>query len=317
MQQSQSAQTLYSNDQASTGDRLANAEAAILDVEEITLTSGNLETGAAIAAPDAIVNLVASDAPQKPGAPVDLAEDSALTVPTAQATAATDNVCDITAEARPIAAAMVQLTLDAPCMASERVTVLHSGLLFNEMTDAEGQLDVAMPAMAQDAMFVFAFSNGEGAVAQADVEEFSNFERVAVQWKGNTGFELHAREFGATYGEDGHVWSGAMRDMSFGVTGEGGYISQLGNREIADGLVAEVYTLPTRTTLSSGDIDLSVEAMVSEGNCGLEIEAQTFQTGIGSDIVSKDLTLSVPECDAAGNFLVLNNLFEDLKVASN
>jgi hypothetical protein len=62
---------------------------------------------------------------------------------------------------------------------------------------------------------------------------------------------------------------------------------------------------------------LSVEAEVAKNNCGLEIEAQTLQTKSGNDITSRSLTVSVPDCDAAGNFLVLNNLFENLKVASN
>ena len=162
-----------------------------------------------------------------------------------------------------------------------------------------------------------AFTNGEGAVAQATVDELADYERVALQWKGDTGFELHAREFGATYGSEGHVWSGAARDMSFAVTGQGGYISRLGDVNVPDGLLAEVYTFPTNTKQSEGKVDLSVETEVASNNCGLEIEAQTLQTHSGRDITSRDLTLSVPDCEATGNFLVLNNLFEDLKVASN
>ena len=178
---------------------------------------------------------------------------------------------EISANARAVAAAMVNLTLSASCLPNERVTVHHAGMLFNESTNDAGDFDITVPAL----------TTGEGAVAQATVEELADFDRVAVQWKGDTGFELHAQEYDADYGSDGHVWSGATRDMSYAVTGEGGFITRLGNADVPDGLLVKV---------------------------------QTFS---GKDITSRDLTLSVPDCDAAGNFLVLNNLFEDLKVASN
>jgi len=223
---------------------------------------------------------------------------------------------DITSNARPVAAAMVNLTLSAPCLPNERVTVHHAGLIFNQTTDLEGALDITVPALTQDAIFIVAFTNGEGAVAQTTVEELADFDRVALQWKGNTGFELHALEFGADYDTEGHVWAGASRDMSYAVTGKGGYLSQLGDRNVPDGLLAEVYTFPTGAAQTSGAIDLSVETVVATNNCGLEIEARTLQANSGKDITSRDLTLSVPDCDAAGNFLVLNNLLEDLKVAS-
>jgi hypothetical protein len=62
---------------------------------------------------------------------------------------------------------------------------------------------------------------------------------------------------------------------------------------------------------------LSVEAEVSELNCGQEIEAQSLQVGSDGKLKTRNLTLAVPDCDAIGNFLVLNNLLEDLKVARN
>lgn len=291
------------------GAALINADASILDVEEIILTSADFaEDYIALKAEDVMPLEEKRETPEVV-ASVALEED------VLEGEAIALKVCEITANARPIAAALVNLTLDAKCLPNERVTVHHRGLIFSQTTDANGAFDITVPAMAKDATFVVAFSNGEGAVAQAVVDELADYDRVALQWKGDTGFELHAREFGADYGSDGHVWSGASRDLSFAVTGQGGFVSMLG--DVADGLMAEVYTFPITPTQGSGDVLLSVEAEVAKNNCGLEIEAQTLQTRSGNDITSRDLTVSVPDCDAAGNFLVLNNLFEDLKVASN
>lgn len=303
-----------------TGAELANADAVVLDVGEIVLTAAEFSESAPKVSTEETVTLAAAQEIVAPDAgELPVFDTEALPMPEAQAPAEQaelEPVCEITANARPVAAAMVNLTLSAPCMPDERLTVHHSGLLFNQTTDADGAFEITVPALSQDAVFIVAFTNGEGAVAQTLVEEMADFDRVAVQWKGETGFQLHAREFDADYGSEGHVWSGAPRDMTFGVTGKGGFLSLLGDQDVPDGLLAEVYTFPTGTSQTAGDVALSVETEVSSSNCGLEIEAKTLQTGSGNDITTRNLTLSVPDCDANGNFLVLNNLFEDLKVAS-
>jgi hypothetical protein len=307
------------------GAKLANADAAVLDVEEIILTSAEFfapvtdDSAPAVSDDAPKGDLILHDNPiQPPGGEIVLAAVQDIVAPTPLDTLVPEKTetCAITSKARPVAAAMVKLTLSAPCLPGERVTVHHSGLLFNETTDAMGAFDIIIPAMTKEAVFIVAFTNGEGAVAQTAVEELADFDRVALQWKGNTGFGLHAREFGADYGTDGHVWSGAARDMTYAVTGQGGFMMQLGDPNVPDGLLAEVYTFPASSSQIDGAVDLSVETEVETNNCGLEIEARTLQTTRGNDITLRDLTLSVPDCDAAGNFLVLNNLLEDLTVAS-
>ena len=275
---------------------------ALLEVEGITLTSAEFDSE--IALPETDAQVVKASAPQSlPPAP----ESHSAVAP----------ACEITAEARPVAAAMVKLALDANCLPNERLTVHHNGMIFTEATDDQGQLDVTVPALAQEAVFILAFSNGDGAVAQTSVPELSDYNRVVLQWKGEAGFEIHAREFGADYGDKGHVWSGAPRDMAAAVTGEGGFITRNGNTEAAEPLMAEVYSFPAAASTQGGTVALSVEAEVSEANCGLEIEAQALELRDSDKIETQNLTLAVPECDAVGNFLVLNNLLQDLKVAQN
>ena len=94
-------------------------------------------------------------------------------------------------------------------------------------------------------------------------------------------------------------------------------IIELGDSNVPDALFAEVYSFPKVATSQSGNIALSVETEVNHLNCGQEIEAQSLEFGEDGRIKTQNLTLSVPECDAIGNFLVLNNLLGDLKVARN
>ena len=226
-------------------------------------------------------------------------------------------VCEISVTAQSVVAAMVRISMKAPCLGNEPVTVHHSGMMFTETTAADGSLKVLVPALTQNAFFMLAFSNGDGTSVQAAVDGLEFYDRVVVQWKGNPGFELHAREFGSDYGGNGHVWANAARNMSVAAKGEGGFLTHVGDVNASDPLVAEVYTFPTGTAHKAGSIALSVEAEVTAANCGREIHAQSLEMRGRSSLKSQDLTLSVPNCNAIGDFLVLNNLLEDLKVASN
>lgn len=225
--------------------------------------------------------------------------------------------CEISASATPIVGALVNLELDAPCAPNERLTVHHNGMMFTETTDDTGALFFTVPALTQEAVFILAFSNGDGAVAQATVDDITSYDRVALQWRGESGFELHAREFGADYGQQGHVWSGAAQNVDGLSTGTNGMVIRLGDMLTAEPLVAEVYTFPTGMAQQTGLVTLSVEAEVTAANCGQEIEAQSLEMMGGGRMKTHDMTLSVPDCDAIGNFLVLNNVVSDLKVASN
>ena len=105
--------------------------------------------------------------------------------------------------------------------------------------------------------------------------------------------------------------------MTAAVLGEGGYMTRNGDIEASEPLMAEVYSFPVAKAGQEGDVALSVEAEVSEANCGLEIEAQALELRGDDPVKTQNLTLAVPDCDAVGNFLVLNNLLQDLKVAQN
>lgn len=277
----------------------ASLDGSVLDVKQIILTSAEYEGGFDLPATDADVVTVAApqsvlEAPEVPLAPS----------------------CEVSASARPVAGAMVDLRMTAICLPNERVTIHHNGMIFTETTSTTGDISLRVPALAKEAVFIIAFSNGDGAVAQTTVEEMDDFARAVLQWKGKTGFQIHAREFGASYGDDGHRWEGAPGDIIDAVTGASGVLTRHGDDASAEPLLAEVYSFSRASNERSGNIALSVEAEVTQENCGLEIEAQALETQEDGGIKTKNVTLSVPECEASGSFLVLNNLLQDLKVAA-
>ena len=236
--------------------------------------------------------------------------------PEGEAGAEVANDCPVTLTAEPAAAAMVTLTLDAPCYAEDRVAFHHEGMVFSELTDAEGALTLSVPALAEYAIFVAVFQDGEGASAEAEVSSLAFYDRSVVQWQGETGLELHALEYGANYDDSGHVWAETPRDVSVAARGEGGFLTVLGNADLPQARLAQVYSFPLGIARQAGTIDLSVEAQVTEANCGREITAQVIHVSEGAFGSFHDLNVTMPACDAAGDYLLLKNLLDDLKIAA-
>ncbi|MBV7395076.1 translocase [Mameliella sediminis] len=223
--------------------------------------------------------------------------------------------CDLTMTATPAAGAMVDVLLTAPCRASERVTIHHQGMMFTEVMQPDGTLFLTVPALAEQAVFIASFAGGDGAMTSAGVSSLPFYDRVAVQWKGEAGLQLHAREFSAEYFSEGHIWAASAGNLTAAARGEGGFLTRLGRADAPDALVVEVYSFPAGTAQRSGEILLSVEAEVTDLNCATKVEAQTLEIREGGDLRTRDLAIEMPACDALGDFLVLKNLVEDLTIA--
>ncbi len=224
--------------------------------------------------------------------------------------------CDVILSASAQTAGMVRLMLTAPCAADERLTVRHEGLIFSDETDALGMYTVDVPALSIDASFSVTLASGETAETAVDVPEAMRTERVVLQYNGDNGLQIHALEFGADYGDAGHIWSGNPGSVEAATRTGGGFLTMLGDRSQPDAFLAEVYTLPEDARGQDGVVRLSVEAEVTAANCNRDIAGQTIQRTAAGGMRPVSLTLSMPDCDAAGEFLVLKNLLRDLKIAS-
>lgn len=220
----------------------------------------------------------------------------------------------MTAESAP--AAMVELSISAVCLPSARLTIHHNGMMLSYRTDDAGNATIRVPALASEALFIASFENGEGAVARALVADIADYERVILQWRGEAGFQLHAFEFGAGYGEDGHIWQQSPGVPARALDGQGGFVAALGDPAIDNGLRGEVYTFPI-SAAAAGKVELSAEIAVSDMNCARDIEAQALQLVGSGDLKAQDLALAMPSCEVAGDILMLKNLLQDMKIAQN
>lgn len=208
--------------------------------------------------------------------------------------------------------ALVRLSLNASCYPSTALTIHHQGMIFTATTDAAGQLLVDVPALTDHAIFIAEFANGYGAVAISEVPELAQYDRAVLQWKGEAAVSMHAFEFGAGFGDTGHVWSNSPRSAFAADEGQG-FLMKLGDNSAENAHLAEVYTFPANKPGQEGTVELSTEAVITANNCGQDVAAQSIQVNGAALPDAVDLTLRMPDCSAIGDIIVLKNMFQDLQ----
>jgi len=216
----------------------------------------------------------------------------------------------------PGAAASVVVSVAAPCHSASPFVIHHQGMMFTAMTDVDGNAELTVPALAEVAVLIAAFDDGNGAVATTTVPDFAAYDRAVLQWQGDTSVMLSAYENEAGFGDANHIHAGNPGDMDRLNAAQGGYLVSLGDATQSDALRAEVYTFPSGMVVGSADVMLVAEAEITSFNCGKEINAQSIQISPTGSTSALDLSMMMPACDAVGDFLILQNMFEDLTLAS-
>lgn len=265
----------------------------------------------------AVILPEAAKVPEVQESPVQLAALETELAPSIEtnetATVEVDCVPVIEAVAGP--AAQVSLSIAAPCHLNATFTVHHQGMMFTAVTDDSGMVELSVPALAEVAVMIAAFDDGDGAVATVTVPDFAAYDRAVLQWQGDASVMLSAYEGDAEFGSESHIYAGNPGNIDRVETAAGGYLVRLGEETAEDALMAEVYTFPTGMIASDFDVMLVAEAEITAGNCGQELNAQSLQFSPTGQNAALDLTMVMPECDAVGDFLILQNMFEDLTIA--
>lgn len=220
--------------------------------------------------------------------------------------------CDLSLDLVEKPAAIVSITLLAPCHPNERVVLRHGGLAVTGRTTITGALFTDLPALESAATVEAYFADGSRAKAEIAMPELTALRRFGVQWQANDSFQLNAFENGATYGDPGHISATAPHAPVAGLPPKGGFLTLLGDPSVENPLLAEVYTYPADPAANP---EVFVEAAVTDKTCGRELIGETLTTTAGSTFVT-DLTLAMPECDAIGDYLVLKNLVLDMNMTA-
>jgi hypothetical protein len=119
-------------------------------------------------------------------------------------------------------------------------------------TSALGRLEMALPALAEEAQVTVALPGPATVSARVTVPDLPDYDRVAVQWQGADSFQLHAYEFGAAHGTAGHVSGADPADPQRATDGIGGFLTVLGDSSTDWPLLAEVYSFPAARLWARG-----------------------------------------------------------------
>ena len=210
----------------------------------------------------------------------------------------------------PAAGAMIDVGLSSPCHPSERIVLRHAGLAVTYRTNSVGALTARLPALTDQAVVSVLFAGGTVIEAELALPEAGQVRRFGVQWLGPLAFGINAFENGAGYGEAGHV-SAADAGRPAAGSRDQGFLTLLGDETVDQPMLAEVYTYPD----GSRDVPVVVEAAITAQTCGQDLLGETLNVA-GGTVALSDLSVTMPGCDAAGDFLLLKNLVPDMTLAS-
>ncbi|MEO1640317.1 MAG: hypothetical protein AAFU41_13840 [Pseudomonadota bacterium] len=225
--------------------------------------------------------------------------------------------CAVALDLRRQIAAMVELTVTAPCDESASFIVHHEDMRVAGVTDNEGKAVMTLPALATQADFVLSINNIKQTSADIFVPELRQYDRAILQWRNRTNMRLHAFEDGAQIGDAGHVWSASIHSAEDTRAGRHGFVMALGDTDAEIPYQAEVYTFPEGQMNRDGGVDLQIGVRVTEDNCGREVDAKTIQTNAGQMLVKEEISAQMPGCELVGEVAFLQNIFTDLTPPSN
>ncbi|WP_306045995.1 hypothetical protein [Nioella sp. MMSF_3534] len=295
----------------------ASAEPEVTVLTSASTGSNGANTPIETPAPALALPVEAPEAPVLPQ-PQRLAQASeATTTMTDQALSPFGLPCGLTVSTSASEGAVVALDIMDPCQPHSRVIIEHSGLNLTGRTDVMGLLTMDVPVFENPAFFTVRMPDGASDSSLAIVPDLDSYYRVGLQWNEDRALELHAMEFGATYGDPGHIWLDHAGSVDRAVAGEGGFVMQVGSADVENPMLAQIYSFPRDTLDGNGNVRLSIEAPVTEANCGQDTLARTLELEEDGRVAVIELTFTLPDCDAVGDYLVLQNLLHDLRVASN
>lgn len=247
-------------------------------------------------------------------APSTAADTAAPVLPLDPQLQAELNACTVWLVVTPAPGAMLDMSVYAPCDQGQPVEISHAGLFLDARTGEDGQLVMQIPALEAEATLTVTFADGRSNTDTTTIPDLAQHERVVLQWTAPATLLLHAYEFGAGYGDDGHIHAG--HPLVPGAAGHG-FLSVLGDATIPQARLAQVYSYPTGPSGRRGQVALEIEAPITAASCGRPLIATAYEMLGGTTAQPRTIRLDMPECDGTGGYLVLRDVLPDLVVAMN
>ncbi|MEM9428827.1 MAG: hypothetical protein AAGA32_04940 [Pseudomonadota bacterium] len=203
-------------------------------------------------------------------------------------------------------------TLESPCRPETTFVVSHAGLVFTERTDDGGGATFSVPALQASGEIRVEFGDGGIAEETVPVNGLEGLTRIAILWTADIDFDLHALEFGAREGGQGHIWSGQPGSYGDARRSGAGYLVELGP-ESGPGAKAEVYTLVENSRTPGGLIDLSLRLAAFGNDCEAQPVIRTLRVERGVAERDSDIQFALSGCGSPEEVFI-PNMIQDVRV---
>ncbi len=194
--------------------------------------------------------------------------------------------------------ASLRVTLQAPCHKDEPLRLTFNELTADDVTDANGRWEARLPNLGP--LVNVALDFGDYRLSEAvNPAEPLILQHVILSWTGAKTFEIQAEA--------------QTNQTLVGTEMPDGMLTQVGDGR---GAAFEIYSFPAQKDSTVGVIRLSVDALVTEDNCGSTVATTAFQTGFITGLRRTDISYTMPECERVGDVVRLQNLFRDMRLAA-
>ena len=214
--------------------------------------------------------------------------------------------CETDALAAAAPQGRVAVTVLAGCRVNAGVSITQGPLNFSARTDGDGWLSLEMPALSTHTVTRIRFDDGTTLEARAEVPDAAHYVHTTLHWIGAQDLALHAYENGAAFDAPGHLHAGVVQGV--------GRFETLGDTSLPGARMVEIYTAP-RSPDAPLAVTISVEAEVTYANCGREAWAELATDSAATPTEPLNLRLRLPDCDAVGDFVVMDDMLDNMQVA--
>lgn len=153
----------------------------------------------------------------------------------------------------------------SPCRGGETVRFGYGGATIEHVLDSAGRLEMTLDLFAGTSSPVaIVFQDGASREVPARANDLDRIEKVTLIWRSTVDLDLHVFEYGASFGQAGHVWSQApssaqsAREQGEATKRGRGFLSRADNGRAAGDKI-EVYTFFRQPEQAAGTISIAVD----------------------------------------------------------
>ncbi len=282
---------------------------AMTDAPQINLISESKQTEGIVAIPSAAKSITAARSI------ANLPQNSRTDLSSFDWRAQKSDNCSVELTTLSMTNARMKLAVAAPCHPNSEATFSYSGLQFRQRLGDSGRLELTLPAFSEFSEIDLILVDGTHASIGAYVAGLQSIERVGISWRGKDDTFLHAYEGSGT--REKHRWRFSPGSVSRSHMDGGGYMTLLGDPNLDNPQLAQVYSHPSGRVPSANYVKLDVETLRGESDCGGELILRTAHYSPKAGYSRNTNRIHLTACGGENDSLVLNNIVKDLRMALN